>query len=127
MKGAFNNEEAIGALVVARQLHQHYAGKSRSTVRKIQRERHARAFYHVGKMCDLPMRAVRCVLLIALSQILMRSWWGSTFILKGPHCHCCSLVSFYIQFIFSICALDKFACCDCSNRGALFHLIINPI
>lgn len=89
MKGAFNNEEAIGPLVVARQLHQHYTGKSRSTGREIQRERHARVFYHVGEMCDLPMHAVRCVLFIAF----MGSWWGSTSIFKGPQCHCCSLVS----------------------------------
>lgn len=62
MKGAFNNEEAIGPLVVARQLHQDYVGKSRNTGREIQRERHARVFYHVGEMCDLPMHAVRCLI-----------------------------------------------------------------
>ncbi len=37
MKGVFNNEKAIGSLTVARQLHQHYSGKSRSTGREIQR------------------------------------------------------------------------------------------
>lgn len=41
MKGAFNNEEAIGPLAVAKQLHRHYSCKSRSACREIQRERHA--------------------------------------------------------------------------------------
>lgn len=43
-KGAFNNEKAIGPLAVARQLPQHYFGKSRSTGREIQRERRATVF-----------------------------------------------------------------------------------
>lgn len=44
MKGVFNNEEAIGSLAVARQLHQDYSGKSRSAGRDFQRARHARVF-----------------------------------------------------------------------------------
>lgn len=44
MKGVSNKEEAIGSLAVARQLHQDYTGKSRSTGRETRRVRHAWAF-----------------------------------------------------------------------------------
>lgn len=49
MKGIFNNE-AIGSLVVAKQLHQDYSGKSKSAVREFQRVRHARVYYPVGNV-----------------------------------------------------------------------------
>lgn len=38
MKGVFNNEEAIGPLAVARQLHQHYTD---ALVGRLEGERHA--------------------------------------------------------------------------------------
>lgn len=50
MKGIFNNDEAIGSLVVAKQLHQDYSGKSKSAVREFQRVRHARVYYPVGNV-----------------------------------------------------------------------------
>lgn len=50
MKGIFNNDEAIGSLAVARQLHQDYSGKSRSAGREIQRVRHARVYNPVGNV-----------------------------------------------------------------------------
>lgn len=73
MKGAFNNEEAIGPLAVAKQLHRHYSCKSRSACREIQRERHAGTLLHVGEMWDLLMYAVKCASFTALLQILIGS------------------------------------------------------
>lgn len=55
MKVVFNDVDGIGPLAVARQLHQHYSHKLRSTGREFQRVRHAKIFKDVGEMWDLPV------------------------------------------------------------------------
>ena len=101
MKGAFNNEEAIGPLAVARQLHQHYSGKSRSSVGEIRREI-MQGYFSMWEKC-----VIYQFIQWGMSYLLLyhRCWWGHN---AGTDRHSgTSFTGTSVQCRFSLVASDK--------------------
>lgn len=90
MKGVFNNEEAVGPLAVARQLHQQYSGTLEGRFKGKDMQR----YVSMWEKCGIR----QCMQWSATYLLLHRRFWcgygGGADQHSGPQCHCCSFVSF---------------------------------